>query len=103
MVITDESKMGTQLDLFTKVSLRGYSDLLRKKARPKWTLAKSNGKSIIRVNQTIMPLEIDDVVPIPYRLGGTCPLSLHLRSVVRKKSIRKVGEQYEEYTRTGKI
>lgn len=41
MVITDKSKMDTQLNLFNKVSLRGYSYLLRKKARPKWTLDKS--------------------------------------------------------------
>ena len=94
MTITDESKMDTQLDLFQKVSLR--SDLLRKKARLKWTLAESNGKSILHVedgNGTMsMSLEINSTTPIPYRLGCLPPLSLHVRSIVRKKSIRKMGE-----------
>lgn len=93
MTVTDESKMDTQLDLFQKVSLR--SDLLRKKARPKWTLAESNGKSIVHVKDVngTMPLEVNGTTPIPYRLGCLFPpLSLHVRSIVRKKCIRKMGD-----------
>lgn len=94
MTITDESKMDTQLDLFQKVSLR--SDLLRKKARPKWTLAESDGKTILHdkhVDGMSMSLEVNGTTPIPYRLGCLIPpLSLHVRSIVRKKCIRKMGE-----------
>lgn len=91
MTIIDESKMDTQLDLFQKVSLRGYSYLLRRKVRPKWTLDKSIGKHIIHIDQT-MPFEMDDIRPIPYCADCSNSLPLHLRFIVRKKSIRKMGE-----------
>lgn len=92
MVITDKSKMDGQLNLSNKVSLRGYSDLLRRKAKPKWTLDKSIGKHIIHIDQ-ITPFEMDDICPIPYRLGCQFPpLPLHARSIIRKKSIQKMGE-----------
>lgn len=92
MTITDESKMDTQLNLLNKVSLRRHSNLLCRKAKLKWTLDKSIGKHIIHIDQ-ITPFEMDDICPIPYRLGCLFPpLSLHARSIVRKKSIRKIGE-----------
>lgn len=91
MTITDESKMDTQLDLFQKVSLRGYSYLLRKKARSKWALDKSIGKHIIHIDQTTT-FEMDDIRPIPYCSGCPNSLPLHVRSIVRKKCIRKMGE-----------
>ena len=90
MVITDKSKMD-KLNLFNKVSLRGYSYLLREKAKLKWTLDKSIGKHIIRIDQT-MPFEMDDIRPIQYYADCSDSLPLYLRSIVRKKSIRKMGE-----------
>ena len=91
MVITDKSKMDGQLNLSNKVSLRRYSDLLRRKAKLKWTLDKSNGKHIIHINQ-ITPFEMGDISPIPYCANCSNSLPLYLRSIVRKRSIRKMGE-----------
>lgn len=91
MVITDKSKMDGQLNLLNKVSLRRHSDLLCRKVELKWTLDKSIGKHIIHIDQ-ITPFEMDDICPIPYCEDCSNSLPLYLRSIVRKKSIRKMGE-----------
>ena len=89
MVITDKSRMGSQSKLSDKVSTRMYSIKLR--SNPKWTLAKSNGKSIIRVVNQTMPLEMNNIISIPCSSEFLGAASLRWRLDAHNKSVRKMS------------